>query len=51
MSPSAFRDLPRQDQIEMMAHRREENWRKTHSAHIEEKIRKAEADANKPPGR
>jgi hypothetical protein len=29
MTPREFRDLPRQDQIEMMAAKREEGWRES----------------------
>ena len=34
MTPRAFRDLPKIDQIEMLAHVRERNLRKSHSEHV-----------------
>jgi hypothetical protein len=38
MTPSAFRDLPRHDQIEMMAHRREVLLRKAHAEDAQRKV-------------
>jgi hypothetical protein len=34
MRPSAFRELPKHEQIEMMAHRREYLLRKSHGDHV-----------------
>lgn len=35
MIPSVFRELPKHDQIEMMAHRREVLLRKAHAEHAQ----------------
>lgn len=47
MTPSAFRDLTPSDQIEMLAHRREFNWRKSHHSHVEKQVMDAENETNK----
>ncbi len=47
MRPREFRDLPRIDQIEMMAHRREKNWRESHSSHVARAVGKEFAEKNK----
>ena len=51
MTPRQFRDLPARDQIEMIAHRREVSWRKSHTAHVERQVAKENADKSPPPGR
>jgi hypothetical protein len=43
MIPSVFRDLPKADQIEMMAHRREVALRKAHAEHVRQQVSKEEA--------
>ena len=42
MTPRAFRDLPKTDQVEMMAHRREVLLRKNHSEHVSTIVGKLE---------
>lgn len=43
MTPRVFRDLPKQDQIEMMSHRREVALRKAHAEHVQRQVGKEEA--------
>lgn len=47
MIPSAFRNLPRHDQVEMMAHRREMLLRKAHAEHAQQMVSKELADEEK----
>ena len=42
MTPRAFRDLPNGDQIEMMAHRREVQLRKSHAESVSRTVGKME---------
>lgn len=51
MTPRAFRDLPREDQIEMMAHRREKGLRESHASHVQRIVAKESAEARDVPGR
>lgn len=44
MTPRVFRDLPKQDQIEMMSHRREVALRKAHAEHVRQQVSKEEAE-------
>ena len=54
MNPAHFRRLPRWQQIEMMAHRREHMLRQSHSEHVSQIVAKMDdptEDKPKPPGR
>jgi len=44
MSPGAFRSLADGDRVEMMAHRREYQLRKSHAEHVGEQVAKIFAD-------
>lgn len=52
MTPRAFRDLPPDDQIEMMAHRREVLLRKSHAESVNRIVGKLDDpnDPKKPKG-
>jgi hypothetical protein len=51
MSPGAFRQLPKYEQIEMMAHRREYNLRKAHADDVQSIVAKLDdPTAPKKPG-
>lgn len=42
MTPAAFRRLPKSEQVEMIAHRRESNLRNAHLDHVREMVSKME---------
>jgi hypothetical protein len=47
MTPRQFRDLPKHEQIEMIAHRREVNLRKAHAEKVRQAVSKEQADAER----
>ncbi len=49
MTPAAFRRLPKPEQVEMMAHRREVNLRKAHAEHAQEIVAKIDDPTSKKP--